>query len=361
MAGGGGGFTNMDSCSSDDSLRSESSVSSGSVVERHRGLKRRRQQEQSAAGGRTRRETWSHELDTSDSDASISASGRRAPSASTGAITMPWVSGHFHDGLSFSAGANDAGLAPSPRGSAETTAEAKSEPVHGNSGSGRGGGGGGGASALSAHAPAHSESNDRWAWLDEILPGESSGASSSGGSTPSSLATSTASSPCNKGSSGTGRRTPVEGGGGGAACRGARHEHLHEHQLSPAGSSSTGSECSLPPLVPELNPSDFSIGAPSDSDASVPPKTTGSGRERRSLVDEDPMMTWEEQQFAKMQRKHSSGSIIIDQSNAMSRYIQPVFKQPGATDDQWGWYVEEPENSPPKDSLWRPLAGHNQF
>lgn len=34
--------------------------------------------------------------------------------------------------------------------------------------------------------------------------------------------------------------------------------------------------------------------------------------------------------------------------------------EPGAK-DEWGWYVEEPENSPPKTSLWRPFNGHNEF
>ena len=70
----------------------------------------------------------------------------------------------------------------------------------------------------------------------------------------------------------------------------------------PASSSTTSSESSLPPLVPEL------VGASAAHDY------------------EDPMATWEEQQFAKMRRKHSTGAIIIDQSNAMSRYIQPVFR-----------------------------------
>ena len=117
-----------------------------------------------------------------------------------------------------------------------------------------------------------------------------------------------------------------------------REAHAHaRHDLSPASSSTTGSESSLPPLVPEL------VGTSAVHDEY-----------------EDPMATWEEQQFAKMRRKHSTGAIIIDQSNAMSRYIQPVFSEPGAK-DEWGWYVEEPENSPPKTSLWRPFNGHNEF
>jgi len=155
-----------------------------------------------------------------------------------------------------------------------------------------------------------------------------------------------------------GAAQPFDGAGAGKAApdspgsaRGVsvdldREAHARvRHDLSPASSSTTGSESSLPPLVPERR---------------TRQDCTNIGTSAAHDEYEDPMATWEEQQFAKMRRKHSTGAIIIDQSNAMSRYIQPVFSEPGAK-DEWGWYVEEPENSPPNTSLWRPFNGHKEF